>query len=425
MKFLNFCFFIIITCSSLAQDKKQLLDTSNSDSFKIELLEFYKSKYATFNKNLSLNLAEKSKLSKAIYLEYQEEFLEKINNNTFISDKSLNDYFQKLIFEILDKNKLNKKDYKILISKDSEINAYNCGDGTIVVNYGLLTVLDNEDELVFVLCHEISHQELQHVKKEVDNFVNLNTSEEIINKTKEIKKLKYNRTRAANSFLLKLNYKNYAQRRKKEIQADSLGFSFYSNTNRDLNNSLSLLKKLDESNNDKDSLEIEDYRILFESESFKLKNKYFEIEKSIFNKYDYKPVYQVDSLKTHPDCLTRIKKIEKLIINKNFKSSNSELFVDIKKNANYQNLYNLYLSGEFGICLYESLKKYKINNDLFYKDLIFLNLVEIQKAKQNQTLSKHFPQVDYVYNSKSLNRYINLINNLKSSDLEILIQKFK
>ena len=156
-----------------------------------------------------------------------------------------------------------------------------------------------------------------------------------------------------------------------------------------------------------------------------MKNKYFELEKSIFNKYDYKPAYLIDSLKTHPDCLTRIKKIEKFITNQNFKNSSSERFMEIMKNVNYQNLYNLYLSGEFGICLYESLKKYKINNEMFYKDLIFLNLVEIQKVKENQTLSKHVPQVDYVYNSTSLNRFINLINNLKSSDLEILIQKFK
>lgn len=130
-------------------------------------------------------------------------------------------------------------------------------------------------------------------------------------------------------------------------------------------------------------------------------------------------------LKTHPDCSTRIRKIEKFITNRNFKSSSSERFFEIKKNVSYQNLYNLYLSGEFGICLYESLKKFKINNDVFYKDLIFLNLVEIQKAKENQTLSKHVPQIDYVYNSASLNIFINLMNNLKSSDIEILIQKFK
>jgi hypothetical protein len=75
--------------------------------------------------------------------------------------------------------------------------------------------------------------------------------------------------------------------------------------------------------------------------------------------------------------------------------------------------------------LYESLKKYKINNDLFYEDLIFLTLVEIKRSKENQNLSKYVSQLDYIYNSASLNRFINLMNNLKNSDLEIIIQKFK
>lgn len=417
--------FILLTLNSNAQDKIKLLDTVNSYHFKMELLKFYKEKYNLFNSNLNINTSRQNKLSKAIYLEYQEEFMDKIKSDNFISDKSINDYAQKLLLEILEKNKLNKKDYKILISKDPEINAYNSGDGTIVVNYGLFTILDSEDELVFVLSHEISHQELQHVKKEVESFVNLQTSDEIITQTKEIKKLKYNRSSAANTFLLKLNYKNYFHRRKKEIEADSLGFYFYSKTNRDLKKSTTLLEKLNESNKEEDSLTVQDYKVLFETGNYKLKNKYFEIEKSIFNKYDYKPAYQIDSLKTHPDCLTRIKKIEKLIKNQNFKSPSSEEFLQLKKNATFQNIYNLYLSREFGICLYESLKRYKISNDTFYKDIIFLTLVEIKKSKENQTFSKYISQVDYVYNSSSLNRYINLMNNLKNSDLEIIIQKFK
>jgi hypothetical protein len=99
--------------------------------------------------------------------------------------------------------------------------------------------------------------------------------------------------------------------------------------------------------------------------------------------------------------------------------------LELKRIANYQNLYNLYLSGEFGICLYESLKKYKGSNDLFYKNLILLTLVDIKKAKENQTLSMCVPKIDYVYNSESFNRFITLMNNLKIGDLEILIQKFK
>ena len=424
MKFFKILLLTIFSFNCHAQDKIILLDTINSNSFKEDLLKFYKEKYNTFNSNI--NIAGQTKLLKKIYLEYQEEFLDKIKNDNFISDERLNYYAQKLLFEILDVNKLDKKKYKILISRDSEINAYNSGDGTIVINFGLFTALENEDELVFVLCHEIGHQELQHVKREVDNFVKQNTSEEIAKETNDIKKLKYNKSKAANNLLLKLNYKNYYQRRKKETEADSIGFHYYKKTGRNLSNSISLLNKLNDSNKEKDSITVEDYKELFETGTYKLKNKYFEVEKSIFNKYDYKPAYEIDSLRTHPDCLTRIKKIEKFISNQNTQSSDSEKFLEYKKYANYQNLYNLYLSKNFGLSLYQTLKEYKQYKDnSFYKDLIFLNLVELQKAKNNQTLSKHVPQTDNVYNSQSLNRFINLINNLKTNDLEIIIKKFR
>lgn len=424
MKILKIIIFFFLFFKVQAQNKFVLLDTLDSQKFKSELLEFYQTKFNNFNSKLNLN--SQSKIYKNVYLEHQNEFLEKIKLNNFVSDKNINSYLQKLVEEILGKNKVDKNDYKILISKDSEINAYNTGDGSVIVNYGLFTVLESEDELVFVLCHEISHQQLQHVRKEIELFVKQSTSDEIINKTKEIKKLKFNKASAANSLLMKLNYKNYYQRRKKEIEADSLGFIYYKNTNRELRNTISLLQKLDVSNSEKDSLTIQNYKDIFETDLFKLKNKYFEMEKSIFNKYDYKPSYDIDSLKTHPDCATRIKKLEKLISKQLSKVDSTDNFSEIKKNASNQNLINLYLNKEYGICLYQTLKKF-INNkeNLFYRELIYLNLVEIQKSKLNQTTSKYIPQIDNINNSVSLNRFITFINNIRVHDLEIIISQYK
>lgn len=424
MKILKLFFFYFLFFKAQSQDKFVSLDTLDSQKFKSELLEFYQLKFDDFNSKINLN--SQSKLYKNVYLEHQNEFLEKIKLNNFVTDKHINSYLQKLLEEILNKNKIDKNEYKILASKDSEINAYNTGDGSLIVNYGLFTVIENEDELVFVLCHEISHQQLQHVRKEIESFVKQSTSEEILNKTKEIKKLKFNKTRAANSLLMKLNYKNYYQRRKKEIEADSLGFLYYRNTNRDLKKTISLLEKLNVSNSEKDSLTIQNYKDFFETDDLKLKNKYFDIEKSIFNKYDYKPSYEIDSLKTHPDCATRILKLEKLISTQISKSDSSDNFSEIKRNSINQNLINLYLSEEYGICLYETLKKLITNRDnLFYKELIYLNLVEIKKSKLNQTTSKYIPQIDYVYNSISLNRFINFINNIRVIDLDIIISQYK
>ncbi|WP_298139891.1 M48 family metallopeptidase [Flavobacterium sp.] len=425
MKLLKTFFFLFIYFSAEAQNQVVLLDTLNSNAFKSDLLDYYKNKFNDFNENL-LDSSQKLKLSKSIYLEHQKEFLEKIYSNNFISDKELNNYVQNLVKDILEKNKLNKDNYKVLISKDSEINAYNTGDGTIVINYGLFTVIENENELVFVLCHEIGHQELQHVKKEVITFINNYTSEEVIDKTKEIKKLKFRKASAANTLLLKLNYKNYFLRRKKEIEADSMGVDFYKKTNRSLNSVLSLLEKLNNSNKEQDSISVFDYKEVFETDFYKLKKRYFEEATSIFNSYDYKPIYEIDSLKTHPDCITRMNKIEKIISNKNTLNDSSDIFLQIKKNAIQQNLYNLFLDKAYGLSLYETLKLFlKNKNNSFYKQLICLNLIEIQKSKINLTLSKYIPQQDRLYNTKSLNRFINLINELKVNELEIIIEKFR
>ena len=78
MKFFKILLLTLFSFNCQAQDKIILLDTINSNSFKEDLLKFYKEKYNAFNSNI--NLAGQTKLSKRIYLEYQEEFLEKIKN---------------------------------------------------------------------------------------------------------------------------------------------------------------------------------------------------------------------------------------------------------------------------------------------------------------------------------------------------------
>ena len=57
-----------------------------------------------------------------------------------------------------------------MLSKDGNANAYNTGDGTVVIHFGLFLTLENEDELVFVIAHEIGHQYLNHVKTEIETY---------------------------------------------------------------------------------------------------------------------------------------------------------------------------------------------------------------------------------------------------------------
>jgi len=287
--------------------------------------------------------------------------------------------------------------------------------------------VENEDELVFVLCHEIGHQSLNHVKNEIESFAKISTSEEIIKKTKEIQKQKFGKVSKANDLLKTITYQNYKKRRQKEIQADSLGLVFYQKTLRNPKASLTLLEKLDFSDVEKDSLTVNDYKSIFEQNGFKVKEKYFEQEESLFFKYDGVKRFETDSLKSHPDCATRILLIKQYLKNA-FKDevSKSEEFAQIKKGSINQNLFNLYAEKSFGISLYETLKLYKSDKEnAFYKNIILLNLLEIKKAKSNYTINRYVPAYDIKYNSASLNRFVSFLSNIKITDFDIIINNFK
>ena len=135
-----------------------------------------------------------------------------------------------------------------------------------------------------------------------------------------------------------------------------------------------MLKKLENSNKENDSLSIEDYKLCFEKSDFKLKSKYFDSDESIFLNYDYKQKSSIDSLQTHPDCSARIQLLTKKLDKENKVNISKTIFFEFKKNSINQNLINLFNKKDYGICLYESLKIYKKNpKNSFLKNIISLN----------------------------------------------------
>ncbi len=425
-RFLAAIIFLGCYCKSFAQQNFINIDAPSS-TCKIVLVKEYEEKFKYINQDISNKNSKERKATKEIYSEIQENFLEKINNSDFICNDDLANYLRGLMDEILLKNNIKGQDYKILLSKDSEVNAYNTGDGTIVINYGLFLIVANENELVSVISHEIGHQFLNHVKKQIDAFVQLSTSEEILAKTKEIKRQKFGKATKANDLIRNIRYQNYGQRRKKEIEADSIGFSFYRKTLRNPKSFTDILARLDNSDIESDSLTVADYKFIFERNGFIIKQKYFEEEKSLFSKYDKDKRINSDSLKSHPDCATRIRIIEKQSVKSdNEFIRNSKIFNETKQNCIYQNLYNLYSSEKYGLSLYEALKLYKKNtDDSVLRNIIYMNLVKIHESRLNYTITRYVPIHDNLYNSTSLNRFVSYFNNIKISDFETIISNFK
>lgn len=62
---------------------------------------------------------------------------------------------------------IKKLNYQVYIVNDPEFNAYALVGGIVIINTGLLNIIENESELAFVLAHELGHQDLQHCAQQV------------------------------------------------------------------------------------------------------------------------------------------------------------------------------------------------------------------------------------------------------------------
>ena len=61
--------------------------------------------------------------------------------------------------------------YNYKVVQTDEVNAFAIAGGYMYVNTGILDFLDNENEIAFVIAHEISHNELRHCIKRVQYAV--------------------------------------------------------------------------------------------------------------------------------------------------------------------------------------------------------------------------------------------------------------
>jgi len=134
------------------------------------------------------------------------------------SEKRAKKIFTKLINNLDKKNK--KINYTLCIIDDSDINAFAAPGGYIGLNSGLLDEVDSDNELAFVLAHELGHiSNRDHLKKLGRSLLNLifisffmsENSVGIINSINQNTENSFSRTQEKNSdiFALKLLLKIY------------------------------------------------------------------------------------------------------------------------------------------------------------------------------------------------------------------------
>src|SRR5690606_19405430 len=107
---------------------------------------------------------------------------------------------------------------------------YSMGDGSIAINAGLFVYLDNEAELIFILCHEIAHYYLDHTNSSIKKYVETVNSDEVQKELKRLSKTQYRVNQQLEELTKAFTFNSRRHSRERETEADRMAFQFMKNT---------------------------------------------------------------------------------------------------------------------------------------------------------------------------------------------------
>lgn len=184
------------------------------------------------------------KATKGDYLKNREMIATEVSDEIAhfaIPDAVLWPFLQKVHANIVAANPT-VKNTRVMLVADPTPNAYSIGDGTFVVHVGLLAGLETEDQLAFVLCHEIAHFMLEHATKGLEQRVEEINSKAFKEKIKKLEELEYNRNEQIEATFQNMLFNNRYHSRNHERQSDSVAYILYARTKYELRQSERLME---------------------------------------------------------------------------------------------------------------------------------------------------------------------------------------
>ncbi len=241
---------------------------------------------------------------------YEDQFAEidKLWSGTrAITAPQVQGYLQRLINSITSTNPdLSDLDARIVFTRDWWPNAYSMGDGSIAINAGLLIHLNNEAELIFILCHELAHYKLDHTEKSIRKYVETINSDAYQSELKRLSKETYRVNQQLEKMSRGFLLSSRRHSRDNEAEADRQALAWMRKTGYDckgISSCLQLLNLIDQAENYPSPVLNE----VFNFPDYPFKARWVQKESAIFSQMETaESVGEKDSLRTHPDCEKRI-----------------------------------------------------------------------------------------------------------------------
>jgi Zn-dependent protease with chaperone function len=314
---------------------------------------------------------------------------------------------------------------KVILAANPMPNAFSIGDGTIIVYTGLLAGLENEDQVAFVLCHEIAHYLLEHSTKGLEKQIKMLHSKEFKKKIEETKALEYNAYEQLESIYKNTLFNARYHHRDLERQADSLAYRLFLKTPFETAQAprlMQIFEYIDEPLRDS-TLQVDTH---FGCEQYRFQQKWLtKNQSSVWGEAAALTAAAEkslqDSMCTHPDWKNRLQWIEAMAqtlpLPGSAKNTSAQRYSTIQFLSVLENTEAWFQRERYDRTLYYAVQYQRVYPDCsYFKEIQALSLYGLYSHSQNHTTARVLSESSPDYPEK-YNQFLTLLNNLRLKDL--------
>ncbi len=330
------------------------------------------------------------------------------NGNIYFNDPMT--AYVRTIGEKLVKNSKVENKINFFVSKSTELNASSWQTGTVIINIGLLSRLENEAQLAYVLAHEIAHFQMQHPYRQYAQQI----------KNKEM---------THGSHLAKNFREHFDFSLKYELEADSIALAIMKEKDYEVNESIKTLNIL-QHKEQRDVVNLTNY---YSSPSFQLEENqlcdykgYSAFKKSVFQVADahFSGHHIKKRIKNLVDIVSRDYPEKEDLYS--FKGSHYDpaLFTNASKMAHFETIQQAFLESNYLKSIHEAMILIRdFPNNEFLHVKIAENLYHISHYNKLGLLDRIFFDNQRI-DENEYAKLCCLVNNLNQSDLQNMIHGF-
>jgi len=314
-------------------------------------------------------------------------------------------YINKVVDELLKDDKELRGKVEVYVIKSNEVNAFTTNNGIIFVTLGLVAQVENEAELAFIICHELTHFVKQH-----------NLNEYVENTNIQSGRGSYRGTNLDDKLLARSNYS-----KKQESEADLLGLERFLKSNYDPSTLDGVFDVMQYSHLPFDELPYK--KSFIETSNLKFPNAYF-LKKT----KEIEAVGNDDSLATHPAVKLRREAVLEKLKGQEFKGrkkfilDEKEFFI-AQKLCRYE-MCNIFLHyREYEAAFYNCyLLMQDEPNSTFLKKCIAKSLYGLSKYANSSRYEEAHVDFDDIQGSSQ--RVYYFFDKMKHSELNVLAVEY-